>query len=97
MADMAAIAMGHLDSVIQREKQLYIHVHDRPKNNRIDVKKSEVFIDAKVGVADWLAILFRQCNRLAQFERACDTNFNGNGSFRKLTIVLSVQCYETIR
>ena len=97
MADMAAIAMAHLDGVIQREKQLYIQVHDRPKNNRIDLMWRVVFIHAKDGVADWYTILFRQCNRLAQFERACDINFNGNGSYRKLTIVFSVQCHQMFR
>ena len=59
MADMAAIAMGHLDGVIQRAKQAPIQAYDRPKKNRIDLKKSEVLIDAKDGVADWLTILFR--------------------------------------
>ena len=89
MTDMAAIAMGHLDGVIQKEKQLYIQVRDRPKNNRIDVKWCEVMIGAKDGVCDWFTILFRQCDRLAQFERACEINFHGRGHYRKLTITLS--------
>ena len=56
---MAAIAMGYLDGVIQRAKQASIQAYDRPKNSRIDLKKSEVLIGAKDGVADWLTILFR--------------------------------------
>ena len=59
MTDMAAIAMGYLDGVIQRAKQASIQAYDRPKNSRIDLKKSEVLIGAKDGVADWLTILFR--------------------------------------
>ena len=66
MADMAAIAMGHLDGIIQREKQAYINADDRPKNNRIDLKWSEVLIDAEDGVAEWFTLLFRQSNRLSQ-------------------------------
>ena len=89
MADMAAIAMGHLDGVIQREKQAYINVADRPKNNRIDLKWSEVLIDAEDGVAAWFTLLFRQCDRLTQFERACEIIFHGKGHYRKLTITLS--------
>ena len=89
MTDMAAIAMGHLDGVIQKEKQLYIQVRDRPKNNRIDVKWCEVMIGAKDGVCDWFTILFRQCDRLAQFERACEIIFHGKGHYRKLTMTLS--------
>ena len=89
MAVMAAIAMGHLDGVIQRDKQAYINVDDRPKNNRIDLKWSMVLIDADDGVKEWFTLLFRQGNRLAQLERSCDINFNASGPQRKITITLS--------
>ena len=89
MADMAAIAMGHLDGIIQREKQAYINADDRPKNNRIDLKWSEILIDAEDGVAEWFILLCRQSNRLSQLERSCDINFHSNGSHRTLAITLS--------
>ena len=65
MADMAAIAMGHLDGVIQREKQLYIHVHDRPKKTGLTlsgakswlVRRMELLIGLQfyfARVTDWL-------------------------------------------
>ena len=100
MADMAAIAMGHLDGVIQREKQPYINVDYRPKNNRIDLKWSEILVDADDGVAERFTLLFRQGNRLAQFERSCDINFNASGPQRKITITLSAptaRCTEVDR
>ena len=86
---MAAKALEFLESAIQREKQHYIGVIDRPSSNTIEVKWTDLMRDCDDYILKWFSIFLLGRNRRFQLEQSSDITFYANGVKRKLVIKLS--------
>ena len=86
---MAAKALEFLESSIQREKQHYIGVIDRPSSNTIGVKWADLMRDCDDDILEWFSIFLIGKNRRFQLEQSSDITFYANGVKRKLVIKLS--------
>ena len=86
---MAAKALEFLESAIQREKQHYIGVIDRPSSNTIEVKWTDLMRDCDDDVLEWFSIFLIGKNRRFQLEQPSDMTFYANSVKRKLIIKLS--------
>ena len=78
---MAAKALEFLESAIQREKQHYIGVIDRPSSNTMR--------DCDDDISEWFSIFLIGKNRRFQLEQSSDITFYANSVKRKLIIKLS--------
>ena len=86
---MAAKALEFLESAIQREKQHYIGVIDRPSSNTIEVKWTDLMRDCDDDILEWFSIFLIGKNRIFQLEQSSDITFYANSVKRKLIIKLS--------
>ena len=86
---MAAKALELLESAIQREKQHYIGVIDRPSSNMIEVKWTDLMGDCDDDILKWFSIFLIGKSRRFLLEQSSDITFYANGIKRKLVIKLS--------
>ena len=86
---MAAKALEFLESAIQREKQHYIGVIDRPSSHTIEVKWTDLMRDCDNDILEWFSIFLIGNNRRFQLEQSSDITFYAKSVKRKLIIKLS--------
>ena len=86
---MAAKALELLESAIQREKQHYIGVIDRPSSNTIEVKWTNFMGDCDDDILKWFSVYLIGKSRSFLLEQSSDITFYANGIKRKLVIKLS--------
>ena len=86
---MAAKALEFLESAIQREKQHYIGVIDRPSSNTIEVKWTDLMRDCDDDILKWFSIFLFGKNRRFLLEQSSDITFYASSVKRKLIIKLS--------
>ena len=86
---MAAKALEFLESAIQREKQHYIGVIDRPSSNTIEVKWTNLMGDCDDDILKWFSVYLIGKSRRFLLEQSSDITFYANGIKRKLVIKLS--------
>ena len=63
MNRMAAKAVTFLKSAIQREKERYLEVIDRPKSNQIEVLWRKLMFDSEDGIIEWSSLFFSDQSR----------------------------------
>ena len=86
---MTAKALDFLESAIQREKQHYIGVIDRPSSNTIEAKWTDLMRDCDDGFDEWFSIFLIGKSRRFQLEQSSDITYYANSVKRKLIIKLS--------
>ena len=94
---MAAKALELLESAIQREKQHYIGVIDRPSSNTIEVKWTNLTGDCDDDILKWFSVFFIGKSRRFVLEQSSDITFYANGIKRKLVIRLSSPLASDVR
>ena len=63
MNRMAAKAVTFLKSAIQREKERYLEVIDRPKSNQIEVLWRKLMFDSEDGIIEWSSLFLSNQSR----------------------------------
>ena len=76
---MAAKAVKFLESAIQKEKQHYIGVIDRPSSNTIEEKWTDLMRDCDDDILKWFSIFLNGRNMRLQLEQSSDITFYFNG------------------
>ena len=89
MTVMATRAIEFLESAIQREKQQFIGITDRPASNTVEVKWIDLMRDCDQEILRWFSVFFFNSNRRDQLEITSDIVFHGHGIRRKMVIKLS--------
>ena len=86
---MAAKAVAFLESAIQREKERYLGVIDRPKSNQIKVLWSKLMFDSEDSILELFSLLLSKKNRTVHLEQSSNIVFYGKGKKRTIMIELS--------
>ena len=89
MTVMATQAIEFLENAIQREKQLFIGITDRPPSNTVELKWIDLMQGCDPEILSWFGIFFFKLNRREALENIGDIVFHGHGVRRKVIIKLS--------
>ena len=72
MTLMAAKAIEFLESLVEREKQQYIGIIERPNSNTVEVRWTDVMQDCDSEILGWFSHFFLGQNRRNQLVQSND-------------------------
>ena len=81
---MAAKAVAFLEFAIQREKERYLGVIDRPKSNQIEVLWSRLMFDSEDSILEWFSLFLSKKSRTVHLEQSSNIVFYGKGIKRTI-------------
>ena len=81
---MAAKAVAFLKFAIQREKEQYLGVIDRPKSNQIEVLWSRLMFDSEDSILEWFSLFLSKKSRTVHLEQSSNIVLYGKGIKRTI-------------